>query len=140
MHQDILNKIKGKFFGLISLSSLIILSALILLFFISDKIVCVCIALLGVFLLYVACSKYGHKTEENTYLLIAECVNRSKSGYRRQYFNYFFKTEDGRSFEIKTAQKEKFKVNLRYAMCFKGTKDEENRLINSTNLIFAELT
>lgn len=142
MHQDILNKIKGKFFMLMSGALLIIFSSLILLFFVSDKTICLCISLIGVFLIYVAFSKYGNKTEENTYILVAECVSRSKSGYRRQYFNYYFKTEDGKSFEIKTAQKERFKSNLRYVLCFKkhANEEKEDLMINTTDLIFFELT
>lgn len=140
MHQDLLKKIQSRFFLLTGASIILILSGFICMIFISDKYLCGCISILGFFLLYVSISKYGWKTKENTYAITAECTGKSRTGYRKQYLEYSFKTEDGKSFEIKTAQKEKFKVGLKYNMCFKKEKNKESeQLIYGANLILFEL-
>lgn len=140
MHQDLLKKIQGRFFLFISASVFLILVGLICMIFVSDKFLCGCISAIGFFILYVSVSKYGRKNEENTYVLTAECVGHSRAGYRRQYLEYTFKAENDKTFEIKTAQKEKFKVGFKYNMCFKkNKKDESEQMIYGADLIFFEL-
>lgn len=140
MHKEMLEKIRSKLFLYLIGSILIVLAGIILAIFLEDKILCGCISVIGLFLLYITFSKYGNKNEENTYVVEAECENRSRSGYRKQYFEYLFKTVDGRSFEIKTTQKEKFKVGINYKMCFKKSKNKENeQLIYGSDLIFFEM-
>ena len=140
MHEKMLEKIKAKFF-LFSIGAVLLIAAgLIFMIFVEDKILCGCISIIGLFLLYITFSKYGGKNENNTYVVEAECESRSRSGYRKQYFEYLFKTVDGRSFEITTSQKEKFKVGLKYNMCFKKQKDKENeQIITGNDLIIFEL-
>lgn len=140
MHQELLKKIQGRFFLFISASVLLMLAGLICMIFISDKFLCGCISIVGLFVLYISISKYGKKNEDNTYAMVAECTGRSRAGYRRQYLEYSFKTEDDKTFEIKTAQKEKFKVGFKYNMCFKkNKKDESGQLIYGADLILFEL-
>lgn len=140
MHKEMLEKIRIKLFLHLLGSVSIIVAGIILMIFLEDKILCGCLSVIGIFLLYITFSKYGGKNEENTYVIEAECENRSRSGYRKQYFEYLFKSDDGRSFEIKTTQKEKFKVGLKYRMCFKKSKNKENeQIIYGTDLIFSEI-
>lgn len=141
MHQEILKKIHNKFIVFISFSIIVIVSGLISLFFVSDKILCGCISVVGLFFLYVSFSKYGKKSEENTYVITAECTGRSRSGYRKQYLEYLFKTDNNeKTFEIKTVQKEKFKVGLKYMMCFKKNKNNKNeQIISGVDLIYFDL-
>lgn len=140
MHEKMLEKIKTNFFIFSAGALLLIAAGLVAMIFIEDKILCGCISIIGLFLLYITFSKYGGKNKDNTYVVEAECESRSRVGYRKQYFEYLFKTGDGKSFEIRTSRKEKFKVGLKYNMCFKKQKDKENeQIITGNDLIIFEL-
>ena len=125
MEERLFAKIKSKLIMFILASIFFIVVGLVMLFFVSDKKICLCVSFIGLIFGIYAFMKYFGKNKENTYFVTADCVDRSRSGYRKQYLEYYFKTDDGRSFTIKTAQKEKFKKGMRYNLCFKKDKNKE---------------
>lgn len=140
--KDMLSRIKAKFILYTTVSVLIALAGVICLLFIENKTFCCGIIAIGIAACGISYYRFGNKNMDNTYVVTAECISKSRSGYRKQYIEYYFKTETDKSFKIKTTQPEKFKRNMRYCMCFRKNKkqtfDETSEIIGS-DLIYFEL-
>lgn len=126
MEERLLAKIKGKLILLSLASAFVFVIGIIMLFFLKDKKICICVCILGLAFGTYSFLKYFGKNEKNTFFVTADCIERYRTGYRKQYLQYCFKTDDNRTFIIKTAQKEKFKKGMRYNLCFKKNKDREH--------------
>ena len=90
----------------------------------------------GLGCIWVGYLKYGSRNINNIVIVTASCVDKSRSGYRKQYLNYTFEDEDKNSFIIKTAQKEHFKKGLRYNLCLDKTTYEKGEMSGSSLLYF----
>lgn len=128
---DFLFKIKARKYGLYFLSGIVFVIVVILFFSLEDKLMSLCIAFMGLMLPAISYIKYGKvRTIDDFVIIQAECINKGRSGYRKQYFEYTFEYDGNEHFLLKSAQKEKFKKNIKYNLCFaKGTD-----LSNETSL------
>ena len=136
--EHFLKKIKGKtylfYYGGVGL---IILGIIFYFTIKSDWSIGVLTGLIGLAAIWIGYLKFGSKKAENIVIVEAKCIEKTRSGYRKQYFEYVFEEMSGRSFTVQTAQKEKFTKGLTYNLCFDKSEYEKEK-ISGSSLLYHE--
>lgn len=98
------------------------IASIIVLIVMKDILASLCVFAFCLFMAVFVVLHYINYRKENYTQIVAVCIGKSRSGYRRQYFNYDFQVVDSEidAFEILTASKKKFRVGYTYKMVFEG--------------------
>lgn len=99
----------------------------------------VCACVLAVVFGGLSYYRYGHKRRDNIDVVRARCIDKTRSGYRRQYYEYTFRDTNDKTFLIKTSQREKFRKELDYRLCFAKTKESKGNSYSGANLLDFEI-
>lgn len=139
IHLNLLQKNKIKFFMYMLAAISVLIFLTIIIFFINEKKLIGLAIGFSVLAIISLIFKYGNKNINNTYIKNAICINKKRCGYRKQYFEYTFQTDDDCNFEIKTSQKEKFKKDVHYTLLFRK-RNTEDKTIYGNDLIAFEMS
>lgn len=134
--ESALSDIKNRLYlGLGAAGVLILLSGVLLLTGVTET-VCLGALVLSVCFAALVIMKYGFCNETNIVILKGKCLEKKRSGYRKQYVEYTFKDENEHSFVIVLTHKEKFLKDITYEICCKKAAAEKERILGSDFLIF----
>ena len=123
--RQFLSRMRGKLVLSSILSLITAVLGIVLMIRVNDIVIGLCVVLFSVFILLISLYRYGFKKEDNIEVVRATCIDKRRSGYRKQNFEYTFEEENAKCFSVTTAQKEKFKKRIEYFLCFRKDKSGE---------------
>ena len=135
--ESALAEIKNKLIAGLAFSGIVMVLSCVLFFVKTASSICLCVFILSVAFAVLILMKYGFCNQNNIEIIEGRCIEKKRSGYRKQYVEYIFQDDNGHSFIIMMTHREKFTKEINYQICCRKNAAEKEKIIGSELLCYA---